>query len=209
MKFLLGGDGPVSPKDRTELEQWQERIRQDADPGILARVRRIENHPMLPRPRSLPRALSEMSTHFDDPLHQWHTGYLRVNDEMELPSELHRDMRECVPQSILRDVFRPTTGFDFVLEPIDSEADRTGAQALKDAKAALHREPMPTIESSVLVVSSEQRRRRRFVNKPWQTMLLDSSPRQYYQVEGVRYREIDEDGQSIESNNEVDGDGEE
>ena len=82
-------------------------------------------------------------------------------------------------------------------------------QALKDAKAALHREPMPTIESSVLVVSGEQRRRRRFVNKPWQTMLRDSSPRQYYQVEGVRYREVDEDGQSIESNNEVDGDGEE
>lgn len=207
MKFILGGEGPVSPQDRSEMEQWNDRIRRDADPGILARIRRIEQHPMVPRPRSLPRAMRDMSTHFDDPLHQWHVGYLRVHDEMELPHELHRDLRECVPQSILRDIFRPTTGFDFVLEPMETEPDRTGAQALREAKEALNREPLPTIESSVLLVSAEQRRRNRFVVQPWKTLLKDTQPRQYYQVEGVNYREIDEDGQPLVTEEDESSDG--
>lgn len=207
MKFVLGGDEPVSPQDRAEIDQRQQRIRQEADPGILARIHRIEQHPMVPRPRSLPRAMRDMSTHFDDPLHQWHVGYLRVHDEMELPHELHRDLRECVPQSILRDIFRPTTGFDFVLEPMETEPDRTGAQALREAKEALNREPLPTIESSVLLVSAEQRRRNRFVAQPWKTLLKDTQPRQYYQVEGVNYREIDEDGQPLVTEEDESSDG--
>jgi hypothetical protein len=192
MKFLLGGDGPVSPKDRAEQEQWQERIRQDADPGILARVRRVEHHPMLPSPRSLPMALRPMTTRFDDPLHQWHVGYLRVKDDIDLPYELQRDLHECVPQSILRDVFRPTTSFDWTMEPLELEPDRTGAQAIAQAKAALVREPLPTIESGLSIVSAEQRRRKRFVATPWKTALRDDQPRQYYEVEGVIYREMSE-----------------
>ena len=203
MKFLLGGDGPVSPKDRAEQEQWQERIRQDADPGVLARVSRIEHHPMLAPLRPLPQAIRPMTTRFDDPLRQWHVGFLQVSDEIELPYELQRDLRECVPQSILRDVFRPTPSFDPSREPLDIEQDRTGARALAEAKAALQREPMPTIESSLLVIRSEQRRYKRFLRTPWPTMLTDNQPRQYYEEEGVLYREIaaeadgDEDGDEV------------
>lgn len=205
MKFVLGGDEPVSPQDRAEIDQRQQRIRQEADPGILARIHRIEQHPMVPRPRELPRALRGMSTHFDDPLRQWHVGFLAVND-FEIPYEMARDLKECVPQSILRDIFRPTTNFEFMLEPLEIEKDRTGAEAMKEAKAALLRDPVPVIESGVSAVTREQRRRRRFVGRPWQTMIADDQPRQYSRVEGISYREVSEDGSPLE---EGDEDGEE
>lgn len=205
MKFILGGDEPVSPQDRAEIDQRQERIRQEADPGILSRIRAIEQHPMLPRPRVLPRALREMSTHFDDPLRQWHAGFLAVHD-FEIPYEMARDLKECVPQSILRDIFRPTTNFEYILEPLEIEKDRTGAAALKEAKAALVREPVPSIESGVVAVRREQRRYRRFLGRPWQTMLADDQPRQYARVEGISYREVSEDGSPIEDADEDSGD---
>ncbi len=198
MKFVLGGDGPLSPQDRAEAEQRQERIRQEADPGILARIRRTELHPMLPTPRELPRAIRDMTTRFDDPLRQWRAGFLAVTD-FEIPYELARDLKECVPQAILRDIYRPTTNFEYQMERQDIEPDRTGATALKEGKAALQREPLPSIETGVSAVVREQRRRRRFVSRTWQPMIADDQPRQYARTDDVVYREVDEDGEPIVS----------
>ena len=197
MRFVLGGDEPVSPQTRSELEQRQDRFRQEADPAILSRIHRVELHPMLPRPRELPRALREMTTRFDNPLRDWHVGYLSVND-VDIPAELASDLKESVPQSILRDIFRPTTRFDFMLEPQHLLDDPRGEQALAEGKQALVRDPLPTIESGVAAMVRERRRRRRFVARPWQTMLSDDSPREYARVEGVVYREVDEDGEPLD-----------
>lgn len=201
MRFILGGDGPVSPQDRAEIDQRHDRIQREADPAILARIFRIEHHGMLPRPRRLPRAMQDMTTHFDDPLHQWHTGYLSVRD-VDLPDELMGDLKQCVPQATLRDVFRPTTQFEFRFEPPEEDADPLGERTLREAKAALVREPVPVIETGVTAMIRERKRRQRFVNRPWQTPLADDQPRQYARVEGVFYREVDEDGEPIEQQEE-------
>ena len=56
MKFVLGGDEPSRPGPRRNRSAAANGFVREADPGILARIHRIEQHPMVPRPRELLRA---------------------------------------------------------------------------------------------------------------------------------------------------------
>lgn len=199
MAFVPGGLGPISEDDKRSLEQRQERIRKDADPAVLARTARWEAGRGLPRTRTLPQAIRPQSTHFDDVLHDWHTGYLGVRGEFEAPYDLTRDLKECVPQSVLRDLYRPVRSFS--VEPAHHELGLVGADAiastLKEAKAALVREPVPVIEPALAAVIEEQRRRRRLMATPWQTLRPDSAARSYSDQDHIRYVEFGPDGERL------------
>lgn len=199
MAFVPGGLGPLSDDDKRTIAQRQERIRKDADPALLARAARWETGRGLPRPRTLPQAIRPQPTRFDDVLHDWHTGYLGVRGEFEAPYELSRDLKECVPQSVLRDLYRPVRSF--FVEPTQHELGLVGADAiagvLKEAKAALAREPIPVIEPALAAVVEEQRRRRRLMATPWPSLRPDSAPRRYSEQDHIRYVEFGPDGEPL------------
>jgi hypothetical protein len=197
--FTPGGYGPLSDEDKRAIAQRQERIRKDADPALLARAARWEQGRGLPRPRMLPQALRPQPTHFDDVLHDWRTGYLGVRDQYEAPYELQRDLKQCVPQSVLRDLYRPVRSF--FVEPTHHELGLVGAEAiasaLKEARASLVREPVPVIEPALAAVVAEQRRRRRLLATPWQSLRPDSAPRRYSEQDHIRYVEFGPDGEPL------------
>jgi hypothetical protein len=109
VKFVLGGDGTLTEEAKREIAQREARIRKDADPLVLRRIQRWEDHGMLPNRKStappppLPQALRPQPTHFDR-LADWYCGYLGVRQDYEVPYELQQDLKQSVPQAILRDI---------------------------------------------------------------------------------------------------------
>jgi hypothetical protein len=192
MAISLGGE-PPSAEQLLAQAQAQQRIRDSADPVILKRVERWIAHRMVPLNPRLPLAIRPQPTHFER-LADWYAGYLGVRGEFEAPYELRRDLKEAVPQSVLRDVYRPVRSEQQV-EPVRHELnlDPGGRSALAEARAALVREPIPTIQPSLLVVIREQRRRRRFVNRPWPSFRADEAPRSYSDQDHIRYNEDEDD----------------
>lgn len=197
MAFTPGGSRPLKEEDQQALAQRKERLRKDADPLLMRRLGRWEDRRRLPTPPSLPLALRPQPTRFDDVLHGWRAGYLGVRGEYDMPFELARDLKECVPQSVLRDLYRPVRSF--FVEPATHELGLLGVRAisaaLQEARAALLREPIPVIEPTLLVLVGEQQRRRRFLATPWQTLRPDSAPRRYSEQDHIRYLEVGEDGE--------------
>lgn len=186
-------------------EQFKARIRRDADVRILARVDRWLNPRMLPS-RDVPQALRPQPTHFDNVLADWHVGYLsaREPEPDEIPNELRQDLAERAPQAILRDIYRPVRRETFVERTVhEIDWDPAGQRAFAEAKQGLKREPLPQLESSVALVITEQRRRRRLMSRPWLPYRPDDAPR-FHTPQGLPFGEIwddsdegDADGQSV------------
>ena len=201
MRFVLGGDGTISEKDRQELAQRQERIRRDADPLVLKRISRWEDHGMLPSRKStappppLPMAIRPQPTHFDR-LADWYCGYLGVRQEYETSYETQQDLKRAVPQAILRDIYRPVKQHTVDWEPAGIDIDPGGRRALAEAKAAQKREPLPAPVSALEVFAAEQRRQRRLRATPWQAQRPDSAPRRYSDQDHIRYNEVEQDQNS-------------
>lgn len=159
-----------------------DRLEEQADPKLLALSSRHENANLVPLSPSLPQSWRPVRTLLEDP-HTWYAGYLGVLGELDLPMELKADLRERVPQSLLRDVFRPIYATDYVDRiPLDVGLDPGGRQALKEGRQGLVRDPLPVIEPLVEEVIAEQERRRRFLQKPWPTYHEDNAPRVYREI---------------------------
>jgi hypothetical protein len=147
------------------------------DKALLQRLSRWIHHGMVPLNPTLPMALRPQPTHFDR-VSDWYAGYLGVRGEVEQPYELNRDLKERAPQALLRDTYRPIRcqgGVPPAYHELD--LDPGGRRALAEARQGLVRQPIPTIEPVLLDVINEQRRRRRFLDRPWQSFLKDNEPR--------------------------------
>ena len=195
MRFTLGR-GALTDEDRAAIAQRQERIRKDADPQLLRRIARWEDHHMLPNrkstepPAPLPMALRPQPTHFDR-LADWYCGYLGVRQEFETSYEQQQDLKQCVPQAILRDIYRPVKNPQFEWEYNGLDIDPGGRKGTAEAKKALQRDPLPTLVPAVAVFAAEQRRRRRLKNNPWMPQRPDSTPRRYSEQDHIHYNEVD------------------
>lgn len=206
MRILLGA-GPLTEQDKREIEQRHERIRRDADPLLLKRIHRWEDHRMLPGRKStappppLPMALRPQPTRFDR-LADWYCGYLGVRDDFEVPYETQQDLKQAVPQAILRDIYRPVKQMTIEWERHEFELDPGGRRGLAEAKAAQQREPMPRPISSLAIVAAEQRRQRRFKAMPWQAVRPDTAPRRYSEQDHIHYNEVDADSDDVEDEDE-------
>lgn len=158
-----------------------DRLAEVVDPALLRRSARWLV-PLAPLRPSLPQSWRPVKTDLADPA-RWYAGYLGVRGEQEIPWELQKDLRERVPQALLRDLFRPVQMERPVRwEPFRSGADPGGREGLREAREALVRPPPPEIEMGAQVVAREQARRRRFLRQPWQPMHQDDAPRQYNAV---------------------------
>lgn len=198
MNLFFGEIRDLTPEERAAREQFDARIRRDADPQILRRIERWQQPRLLPS-RDMPQALRPQRTHFDDVLHDWHVGYLSVREGDEAPHELRQDLAQRVPQAILRDIYRPVRRPTFVERTVhETERDPAGIQALTEAKKGLQREPMPEIGSSVAVVVTEQRRRRRLLGRRWLPYRPDDAPR-FHTPQNIPFGEIWPDDEDLAS----------
>src|SRR5947208_132983 len=103
-----------------------DRLEETLDPILQQRLRRWDERPLAPLRPSLPQSFREVVLHLVP--RDWYAGYLGVRDELEVPWELRRDLRERVPQAMLRDVHRLEYRERAVgREPVDLGLDQGGA----------------------------------------------------------------------------------
>ena len=87
--------------------------------------------------------------------------------EVEIRDEIYDDLKECVPQALLRDLHRPETYFDKQLEIVDVlAAERVDASALvaQAVRAARLQPPVRSEWHEARALLAELRRERR---RPW------------------------------------------
>lgn len=133
------------------------------------RAARMRRQPSLPSYVRAPRL------HLDPA--DWGAGFLRLR-ERELPMELQSDLRQLMPQALLRDLYRPVPEVGWVERAvIAGTGDRGGFGAMQAARAARTRAPLPRLESAMKTVRAYQTWRRHLMAERWQPILGDDEPR--------------------------------
>ena len=152
---------------------WQAAV----DPRLIARceahVRRGER---LARDWSMPIRARAPKLHVEPA--DWRAGYLRVADEREIPMELQNDLRQNLPQALLRDLYRPVHEERWVeREILEGTGDRGGFSAMHEARAARRPPALPRVEPLVRAVLEYQAWRRGLMAERWQPFRRDDEPR--------------------------------
>jgi hypothetical protein len=115
---------------------------------------------------SVPLTLRAPKMHLEPA--DWRAGFLRADREREVPMQLSNDLRENMPQSLLRDLFRPEWQEHFIeREIVEGTADRGGFKAMREAREARRAPPLPRIESALRAVREHQAWRRALVAERW------------------------------------------
>ena len=181
-----GPSGVGRPRRPSEGEATVEALRfhtraidkldESVDPELRRRLSAWEGSPLIRELKPLPQSHCEPKVHVDPRL--FYAGYLGVRGEVEIPYELRRDLKEQVPQALLRDLHRVVRPEMHVSrQQMEVDLDPAGAAAYKEAKAALKREPLPVLTLMLEVVMEEQARRRRFLAEPWKPFRPDEEER--------------------------------
>jgi hypothetical protein len=129
----------------------------------------------LRREPSLPTFVRQPKLHLEPS--DWGAGYLQVS-EREIPSELQQDLRQLMPQALLRDLYRPVHEIGWIERAIvEGTGDRGGALAMAEARAARTRPERVHVEPGTRVVRAYQIWRRELYAERWQPILGDDEPR--------------------------------
>jgi hypothetical protein len=183
--FVNGGDGPGGSSGEEERPSEQPfakrvaRLNQIVDARALAQIGRWEQ-PFL-RERPAPPLVVDQ----DPPLHVEAESWLRRSldvHERHVGGEIMNDLRQCVPQALLRDIHRPVRpeGRPFPERP--PPRDPAGIAALAEARAAQRFQRAEMIPLSVGAVRDEQARRRAWLAERWQPYYRDDEEHPPVQV---------------------------
>jgi hypothetical protein len=135
-----------------------------------AHVRRGE---ALERDWSVPSNLRPVRLHVEP--EGWRAGFLRVEDEREIPMQLTNDLRQNMPQALLRDLYRPVLENRWVQrEEIEGTGDRGGFAAMRAARDARKLPELPHVESLGRAVREFQAWRRGLLAERWQPFVPDA-----------------------------------
>jgi hypothetical protein len=162
--------------DIDELPKARDAYPHLADKRVLERVARLEHKSStMVRDPELPIRAGTLPFHLEPS--DWRAGYLSVH-EVELPPQLHGDLRECAPQALLRDLFRPEReAFVWYDRETLVTIDRGGRAAFRDALAAQKRDPLPVVQPLVGAVMARAREWQKVVSERWKPFLDDDQPR--------------------------------
>jgi hypothetical protein len=104
----------------------------------------------------------------------WRAGFLKVGEERELPVQLHQDLRERMPQALLRDLYRPVYEDRYIeREIVEGTTDRGAFSAMQEARAARTLPTLPQVEPALRTMVALQRWRRAFLAERWQPLRRD------------------------------------
>jgi hypothetical protein len=145
------------------------------DARLIARCEQHQRDGEARRVPSLPTWLRPVELHLTP--EKWNAGYLQVR-ELDVPAQLSADLRERMPQALLRDLHRLVREERWVeREPLPGSEDRGGRAALAEARAARQIPERRAVEPSTRVMRALQTFRRGLLAERWQPMLADHEPR--------------------------------
>jgi hypothetical protein len=144
------------------------------DERLIARCQaHVTRGERLTRDWSVPTHLRAPRLHVEPA--DWRAGFLRVEDEREIPMELQNDLRQNMPQALLRDLYRPVHEERWVeRELIEGTGDRGGHAAMQLAREARETPDLPRIEPAVRAVLEYRAWRRQLLAERWQPFRPDA-----------------------------------
>jgi len=143
---------------------WQAAVDERMIARLEAHERRGER---LTRDWSVSSSLREPRSHVEPS--DWRAGYLRADRERDVPPELQADLRQNMPQALLRDLYRTVHEDRWVQrEIVEGTGDRVGREAMQVAREARRLPSLPRVEPAVRAVLEHQRWRRALLASPWQ-----------------------------------------
>ena len=164
---------PAAPPEDPEMvavREQRERALAAVDRDLLARIRfRTEDNP-----ETLLELHLDLDVHVDPELALFdermaeRAAQIAEPREVEIPEELRDDMKECVPQALLRDLHRPETDFDKTFELVDVAAEQRFdivaevATAMRTSWTLPPPGPLPGVEGRALYAELRRERQR-----PW------------------------------------------
>jgi hypothetical protein len=126
----------------------------------VARGRRLMRDWSMPERAQPPRSHLEPA--------DWRTGFLDARREREIPSALQDDLRQNMPQALLRDLYRPEHEERwFPREIIEGTGDRSGQETMRAAREARKLPSLPRIEPGIRAVVEYQAWRRGLIRERW------------------------------------------
>ncbi|HEX4457411.1 MAG TPA: hypothetical protein VIA18_05555 [Polyangia bacterium] len=145
------------------------------DPRLVARCEQHRRDGEQARVPKLQTWLQPMQLHIEP--EAWNTGFLRVR-EVEIPAQLDADLRERMPQALLRDLHRLVREESWVArEILVGTEDRHGRESLAEARKARQLPGRPPVEPSTRVMRALQTWRASLLAERWQPALADDDPR--------------------------------
>ena len=144
------------------------------DERLIARCEaHVTRGERLMRDWSVPTNLRPPKLHVEPA--DWRAGFLRVEDEREIPMQLQNDLRQNTPQALLRDLYRPVHEKRWVeREEIEGTGDRGGFAAMQTARDARKTPELPRVESLGRAVREYQAWRRGLLAERWQPFRPDA-----------------------------------
>ena len=150
------GDGKAASSD------W----RASVDARLIARCEAYTSRgDRMVRDWSMPSSLRPPKLHLDPA--DWGAGYLRADRERDIPMQLSSDLRENMPQALLRDLYRPEYQERFIERELVEGSERSALPAMREARQARQKPPLPRIASSLGAVREYQTWRRSLVAERW------------------------------------------
>ena len=102
---------------------------------------------------------------------------MRVEGERDIPVELQNDLRQNMPQALLRDLYRPVHEERWVeREVVEGTGDRGGVAAMQAVRDARKVPELPRVEPIVRAVLEYQAWRRQLLAERWQPFRPDPEP---------------------------------
>jgi hypothetical protein len=162
--------------DTDELPLAKVAFQYVADKRILGRIARLQRRSSrMVQEQNLSLRGKEPATHLEPS--DWRTGFLAVHD-YDLPFELFEALKECTPQALLRDLYRPDPPAMMYQEREEMvRIDRGGAEAMKEARAAQKRDPIQFVEPLRKELEQHAQAWRKILSTRWKPLLDDSAPR--------------------------------
>jgi hypothetical protein len=161
--------------DTDELPRAKDAIGYIADKRLMRRLEgQVRRASRMVNEHSLPTWAGQLPFHLEPS--DWRTGFLNVY-EWNLSPEVHHNLKECLPQALLRDLFRPDFTTQWSPRELMFELDPGGVKALKDARDARKLDPVPYVPPMVNEVMHHKHAWRKIVGDRWLPFLDDNEPR--------------------------------
>ena len=152
---MSDGDGQRAP-------EW----RASVDARLVARCEEYTARgERMVRDWSVATSLRAPKLHLDPA--DWGAGYLRADRERDVPMQLSTDLHENMPQALLRDLYRPDFPERFVERELVEGSERSALPAMRQAREARQKPPLPRIGSSLGAVREYQTWRRGLLAERW------------------------------------------
>jgi hypothetical protein len=148
---------------------WQAAV----DARLIARCEAHERRgERFVRDWSVPTNVREPKLHLEPD--DWRAGYLRADREREIPPELESDLRQNLPQALLRDLYRPEHEERWIeREIVEGSGDRGGVAAMQAVRDARKLPALPYVEPLTRAVRDYQKWRRALIAERWQPFRRD------------------------------------